>query len=96
MLHVLDLEEACCIFRVEDVASDTLCISPDGCYVACAGKDKDHVSIYRLDKECMALEFSHKLNSKGQGVRCLAWNIGSDQIIAGGNDGSCWVWNVKS
>lgn len=92
---MLDLEEACCIFRLEGVPSDIMCISPDGSLVACAGKDSDDISICTIERESMVLDFRLKLSCEGQGVRCLAWSQASDLLISGGKDGACRVWQIK-
>lgn len=93
-LHVLDLEEGCCIYQMEDVASDHLAVSPDGCHVACAGKTGDHISVYDIEAESMLLELRCSLSCKEHGVRCLAWTADSGLLISGGQDGMCRLWQV--
>ena len=94
-LHVLDLEEGCCIFQLEDVASDYLAVSPDGQHVACAGKGDDRINIYDIERESMLLELKCSLSCKEHGVRCLAWSADSCKLISGGQDGTCRVWQLS-
>ena len=93
-LHVLDLEEACCIFRLEDVPSDLISVSPDGRYVACAGKDSDQIGIYGLERDSMLLTFKFTLSSGGDAIRCLAWSKSSDFLVSGSAGTTCRVWQV--
>ena len=93
-LHVLDLEEACCIFRLEDVPSDIVSVSPDGRHVACAGKDSDQIGIYELERDSMLLTFQCTLSSGGDAIRCLAWSRSSELLVSGGAGTTCRVWRV--
>ena len=92
-LHVLDLEEACCIFRLEDVPSDLISVSPDGRHVACAGKDSNQIGIYGLERDSMLLTFTYTLSS-GDAVRCLAWSRSSEVLVSGGTGMTCRIWQV--
>ena len=93
-LHVLDLEEGCCIYQLEDVASDYLAVSPDGNRIACAGRNSDHISVYEVERESMLLTLLFNLSCKDHGVRCLAWGADSHLLVSGGQDGMGKVWEV--
>ena len=93
-LHVLDLEEACCIFRLEDVPSDIISVAPDGRHVACAGKDSNQIGIYGLERDSMLLNFKYTLSSVDDAVRCLAWSRSSEWLVSGGAGTTCRVWQV--
>ena len=94
-LHVLDLEEGCCIYQLEDVASDCLAVSPDGNRVACAGKNSDNITVYDVERESMLLTFMLNLSCKEHGVCCLSWTAHSGLLISGGQDGTCRLWQVQ-
>ncbi len=91
---MLDLEEGCCIYQMEDVPSDYLAVSPDGHHVACAGKTGNYISVYGIEAESMLLELRCNLSCNEHGVRCLAWTANSDLLISGGQDGTCRLWRV--
>ena len=93
-LHVLGLEEACCIFRLEDVPSDIISVAPDGRHVACAGKDSDRIGIYGLERDSMLLSFKFTLSSGGDAIRCLAWSRSSKLLVSGGAGTTCRIWQV--
>ena len=93
-LHVLDLEEGCCIHQVDEVASDHLALSPDGLHVACAAKNGDLITVYDIEGESMLLELRCRLGCKEHGVRSLAWSGDSRLLISGGQDGKCKLWKV--
>ena len=93
-LHVLDLEEGCCIHQVDDVASDHLALSPDGLHVACAAKNGAQITVYDIEQESMLLEFRCHLRCKEHGVRSLAWSAESNLLVSGGQDNKCKIWNV--
>ena len=91
---MLDLEEACCIFRLEDVPSDLISVSPDGRHVACAGKDSNQIGIYGLERDSMLLSFKYTLSSGGDAIRSLAWSRSSGMLVSGSAGTVCRVWQV--
>lgn len=93
-LHVLDLEEGCCIYELDNVASEYLAVSPDGHHVACAGKGDDRINIYDIEGESMLLTLRCGLSCKEHGVRCLAWSADSRMLVSGGQNGACKLWQV--